>query len=202
MKYRLTTSAVNGRYRAQLDVYAFTQHETELIAAVGEPVIELGGEFEGTHSRPGQTNTAIVTTPSGGATLVPVINEQGTITGITVSAGGTFNAGAPALSATGVGTGFAATPTMSGTAIASIAVSNGGHSWQKTPVTVEFELPSRLANLYSGFPCSQAFDLNDYADADIRMKTWHETVIARIADAHAILMRRSLTFQGETVVTL
>lgn len=201
MKYRVTTSAVEGRYQAKVELYAFTQQEEELMAAHGEPEVDLGGDFEGTYARPGHTNTAILTTVNDSAELVPVIDKDGTITAITVVAGGNYSS-TPALSATGAGTGFAATATRSGTAIVSVAVTNGGYGWQKTPVAVDFTLSERIAGFRTGFPAQQSFDLNDYADADVRMKAWYEEVVSRVAAAHAELMAKSVTYQGEIVGTL
>lgn len=201
MKYRVTTAALNGRYQAKVEIFGLTQHEEELMAAHGEPVIDLGGDFTGTQARPGQTNTTIATTVNNSATLVPVIDENGTITAITVTAGGSYNS-TPVLSAAGVGSGFSATAIMTGTAITSVNVTNGGTSWQKTPVTTTFALPARLAGFVTGFPAQQSFDLADDAAADVMMKVWYETVVARIAAAHALLLKKSVVFQGETVVTL
>ena len=201
MKYRVTTSANGGRYQARVEVFGLTQYETELMAAHGEPVVDLGGVFAGTQARPGQTNTVIVTSINSSATLVPVINKDGKITSITVSAGGNYSS-TPVLSATGVGVGFTAVAVMSGTAIASVTISDGGYGWQKTPVTATFELPARLSGFVTGFPAQQSFDLNDHTDADVRMKVWYEAIVAKIATEHAKLLKKSVVFQGEIVATL
>lgn len=202
MKYRVENTAVNGRYQARISIYALTQHEEELIAAHGEPLVELGGSFSGTHARPNHTDTVIATSINNSATLVPVLDKNGKITSITVSAGGSYGGQTPALSATGVGVGFTAVAVMTGNAITSVTVSDGGYGWQKTPVTVAFALPAQAVGICTGFPVQQSFDINDYVDADVRMKTWVEAVVARIAAAHAQLLKKTVVFQGETVTTL
>lgn len=201
MKYRVTTSADHGLYSATIETFDFSQHEVELMSSLGEPTVALGGDFEATITRNGQTDTAIVTSVNNSATLVPVIDANGTITAITVTAGGSYGS-TPVLSATGVGTGFAATAVRTSTAITSVTVENGGYGWQKTPVDVDYSLPARSAGLKTGFPVKQSFDLADHADADARMKAWYEEVVSRITTARTQLLAREVTFKGEIVATL
>lgn len=53
MKIKTQILLVQNRYRVVVDVYEPTAAESEALAAFGEPLVQCGGDFEGTLTRPG-----------------------------------------------------------------------------------------------------------------------------------------------------
>lgn len=85
MKLRTLIDNVAGRYQVQVETFGFTAAEEEQMTNFGEPLIDVGGAFSGTVSRPGAVNTTIAIGGDGlGATAVPIV-QGGSITGATVT---------------------------------------------------------------------------------------------------------------------
>lgn len=47
MKVRTNIENINSRYIVQFDLYDFTAHEEELMQQFGEPIMNIGGYFQG-----------------------------------------------------------------------------------------------------------------------------------------------------------
>lgn len=60
MKIDTAIENVDGRYNVQVASLGFTASEEEKLAELGEPLVQIGGEFSGSILRPGDTeNTAV-----------------------------------------------------------------------------------------------------------------------------------------------
>lgn len=119
MKIRTLIDNVQRRYQVQVETFGFTANEEQKLADFGEPLIEAGGAFSGSVSRPGATNTTVSIGGDGSnATAVPVVS-LGAVTLITVTNTGTGYTTAP-VTIIGDGAGAAATPRfgLAGTSIA------------------------------------------------------------------------------------
>lgn len=118
MKLRTLIDNVHGRYEAQVETFGFTANETEQMANFGEPLIEVGGAFSGSVSRPGTNNTVISIGGDGlGATAVPIV-QNGSITGATMTNNGSGYTVAPVTFAgDGVGAAASARFGLEGTSI-------------------------------------------------------------------------------------
>ncbi len=110
MKIRTDIENIVGRYNVQVGPFDFSAAELEQLNAFGEPLVDIGGTFSGTLSRPGQTDTVLTVAGSHVvlAVLTPVI-LGGAISGVTVVNPGT-GYGTATISITGDGTGAALTP--------------------------------------------------------------------------------------------
>lgn len=201
MKLRTLIDNVVGRYEVQVEPFEFTAQEEQAVADFGDPLIDVGGSFSGSVSRPNQVNTTVTITGDGtGATAVPVI-VGGVITGINVTNGGT-GYGTAAVSISGDGSGAAATATIVGGVITAITVDDGGADYNVVPTVVAFDLPSSIRRLKSDGPFKQVFDLEDDADSDVMAKVWGDTIVSRCTSAKAQLLNRTSHFEGETVITV
>lgn len=108
MKLRTNIDNVNGRYEAQVDTFGFTANEETQMLNFGEPLVDVGGTFSGTVTRPDTANTTIAVGGNGtGATAVPIV-QNGSVTGATVTNQGSGYTSAPV---TFVGDGSGATGT-------------------------------------------------------------------------------------------
>ena len=78
MQIRTDIENINGRYNVQVSTTSFSAQEEEKLRAFGEPLVEVGGSFGATVSRPGQTNTVLSIYPVIGnpASLLPVIASE------------------------------------------------------------------------------------------------------------------------------
>ena len=204
MKIGVNIQNVNGRYNAQIDTLSFTATEEEKMAEFGEPAIELGGDLSGSVSRPGQNNTTLAFTGGGGsgATGVPVIDQNGAITGVTITAPGSGYASAPTVVVTGDGQGANLTAVISGGALASVTVVSGGYGYHVTPVAVSLSIATSQRRIRSDFPVKQVFDLADDPTADCLAKLWSDTIVARVQAAKVVLMAQQSPLEGETVTTI
>ena len=201
MKLRTLIDNLAGRYEVQVDTHGFTAAEEEQMKNFGEPLVEVGGTFGGSVTRPDQSNTVVSITGNGsGATAVAVI-EDGVITAINVTAGGSGYSSATVV-ITGDGSGAEATATLNSGVITAITVDDGGSGYNVVPVVVSFTLPTAKRRLRSDFPVKQVFDLEDSPDSDAMAKVWAETVVSRCTAAKATLMGKSSPFEGETVTTV
>jgi len=54
MKVKTLISTSDNRYRVEISVYDFSAVEEELVSQFGEPIIEIGGSFAGSETRPGE----------------------------------------------------------------------------------------------------------------------------------------------------
>jgi hypothetical protein len=201
MKIRTNIDNVSGRYEVQVETYGFTANEEEQMRNFGEPLVETGGSFSGHASRPGQTNTTVSVTGNGsGALAVPVI-EDGKVTAINVSNGGS-GYGSATVSIIGDGSGATATATIEGGIITAITVDEEGSGYNVIPVVVSFDLPTSTRRLRSDFPVKQVFDLEDDVDSDVKAKVWADAIASRCVSAKSSLMSKTSPFEGETVITV
>lgn len=135
MKIDTNILCVNSRYVAQVAPFDFSPFELQQLRAFGEPLIQVGGSFSGSVSRPGQTNTAVSLVGGGGTgATAQVVIVNGAIIGITVSAGGSGYLAAPAVVITGNGSGATATATLSGNSVLSVAVTDIGSGYTQAAV--------------------------------------------------------------------
>ena len=110
MKIAVDIQPINGRYHAQVSTPSFSAVEEQQMRQFGDPLVEVGGAFSGTVTRPGQTDTTLAvvganTTP---ASLEPII-VAGAITGVTVVQEG-VGYGIAAITVAGDGQGAALAP--------------------------------------------------------------------------------------------
>lgn len=204
MRIQTQNENSGGRIHAQISIVALTALEEELIAKFGEPLVELGGDFDGTVARPGQVNTTVALTGGGGsgATATPVIDAYGVLTGFVVTAGGTGYTSAPAVVITGDGSGAAGTAVLTSGVVTSITLTAGGRGYHVTPVTVDFSLTSKPRRLPSEFPAKQVFDLADDAKADAMAKVWLDEIETRIQTARLNLLAMENPLESDTIKNL
>lgn len=128
MKVHTQIDVANGRYQGQVSIVEVSHAEAEQIRTLGDPIVETGGSFSGSLTRPGTTNTTILITGNGnGATAVPTL-ENGSIVDVTVTDPGSDYTQA-IVTAVGDGNGVVLAPKFG---VVSIAVN--------TPSTDEFEV--------------------------------------------------------------
>ena len=124
MKIRTLLDNVNRRYQVQVETVSFTANEEQQMADHGEPLIEIGGAFTGSVSRPGATNTTVAIGGDGvGATAVATV-QNGAVTAITVTNRGTSYTTAP-VTIIGDGSGAAASPKFGWNAASLTFVASG-----------------------------------------------------------------------------
>ncbi len=202
MKISTHIDLVNGRYEVQV-MTEFTAHETQRLLDLGEPVVNLGGNFAATQSRPLQTNTVLLFGgPGTGAEATVVIDVNGQILSATVTEGGADYSTAPAVTIAGDGNGAEITAEVEDGEVVGLTVDAGGSGYHVTPVDVDFDLPASYRRIKTDAPFRQTFDLADSVDADVKAKVWADTIVARLTEAKQTLLDRSVTFEGETVVTV
>lgn len=125
MKLRTLIDNVNGRYQVQVETFGFTANEEQQMANFGEPLIDVGGAFSGSVSRPGTVNTTIIIGGDGlGATAVPIV-QGGSITGAAVTNPGSGYTVAP-VSFAGDGLGAAGTARFK---VVGVTINNGGSAF-------------------------------------------------------------------------
>lgn len=124
MRLKKTIDRVADRYHVLTEIAGTSASEEQLIADHGEPLVECGGTFSASITRPGET--APVVTVLGGAVVTANVVD-GEITSYTVTATGSGYAGIPVVTITG-GNGAGATADATLKAI-SVAVSLGGSGY-------------------------------------------------------------------------
>lgn len=150
MKLRVDIDRVGDRYHTTVEPISFSAAEEQLLSDHGEPIIEVGGNFTGNVTRPGETAPVVGFSGGAGTAAVATANVvDGAITSYTVTNAGTGYTSAPAVAITGGG-GTGATATSRLKAI-SVAVANGGSGYvvndtinlaggtSTTPVTVKVD---------------------------------------------------------------
>lgn len=204
MKVDVNIDNIGGRYQAQVSTLGFTALEEEKLGDFGEPLIDIGGAFSGTISRPGQTDTTVTLSGGNGtgAQASAILDEFGGIVGYTIVNGGINYTSPPAVLISGDGSGAVATAILSAGAVVSIAVGSPGSGYHKTPVIVSMTFPSQQLRMRSDFPVKKVFDLQDSQDADAQAKCWADTLVSRLATAKNALLTRSSPFEGETLTTV
>lgn len=194
-----------GRYEAQVEPIKFSASEQEHLINHGEPLVDVGGSFSDTVSRPGQTDTTISFSGGGGsgaAAEAEVDPETGEITAINVTSGGSNYTSPPTVEINGDGSGASATASVSGGSVDSITVDSAGSGYHEVPVSVSFSLPKKPVRIKSGFPVKEVFDMDDDPNADIKAKVWAETVQSRMVTARDSLIQKTAYFEGTTIETL
>lgn len=206
MKIRTNIQPVDSQYHVQVDTLCFSASEDEKLATLGEPTIDIGGDFTGSASRPGQTNTTAVIVPTSGqpgsgAVLAVVVGSNGTITSINVVSGGT-NYTTCIVLITGDGESGAATATVVSGVITAVAVTDAGDGYNQVPRSVSFSLPSAIRRIRTDFPVVRVFDLADTSDADVMAKVFADTIVNRLTTAKNTLISMGTPFEGESLVTV
>lgn len=205
MQIEQTIDVRRGQYHAQIAVTEFTAQEQEKIADHGEPLVDAGGSFSGTESRPGQTDTTISFSGGGGSgtTAEPEIDpETGEITAINVTNGGSGYTSPPTVEINGDGSGASATASISGGSVDSITVDSPGSGYNEVPVTVSFTLPTNQRRLKSGFPFKEIFDMGDDPNSDIKAKIWIETIQNRMVTERDRLLQQKAYFEQRNITTV
>ena len=206
MKILSNIENIDGRYHVQVTTHGFTANEEELMLQFGEPQIDLGSNFTGYASRPGQTNTVVTIAPVGGgsgAQASPVLDATGRVVSITVTVGGAGYSSGATVAITGDGSGATASAVVSGGGVVTgITVTAAGSGYNVVPTPVTFTLPAALRRIRCDTPFVQVFDLDDTVTADVQAKVWSDTIVARLTAAKASLITQSSSFTGETLVTV
>jgi hypothetical protein len=204
MKIRSDIELQNDRYRVQIDTLGFTPVEEAQILALGEPLIDIGSNFSGSISRPGQTNTTVTITPTNGgtgATGTAVVNPDGTIASIAV-VGGSGYTGAPTVTVNGDGTGATAHAVVSNGVVTQIILDTPGTGYHAVPYVVAWTEDAALRRIRTEFPIIKLYDLQDFPDADARAKIFSDTIVSRLTAAKTTLVTQQLPFTGEALVTV
>lgn len=104
MQIRKTIDNVEGRYHVLIETPKFTAAEEQLLSDHGEPLIEVGGNFADSLTRPGETAPVVTISGGGGsgATASATV-VSGAITAFTVTAAGTGFTSIPTVAITGGG---------------------------------------------------------------------------------------------------
>jgi len=206
MKIRVLIKNIDGRYRVQVDTLGFTALEEEKLVEFGEPQVDIGSDFSGSASRPGQNPTVVTITPvSGGssATAVASVSDVGVITGISVTNPGSgYNSGANAV-VSGDGQGATiSSVTVVGGAVTAVVIDNGGTGYHQVPLSVNFTLQPALRRIRTDFPIVQIFDLGDTPEADVQAQVYASTIVSRLTAAKTNLIAQNSDFEGESLVTV
>jgi hypothetical protein len=203
MKIDVDIVCIDGRYNVQVSTPKFTALEEQKMQEFGQPLIEIGGDFTGTVSRPGQTNTTATVSGGGGsgATLTVDI-ENGAVVDLDIAAGGTGYTVVPTIIISGDGIGASATCTISGGAVVTVTVNDEGSGYHVVPITVEFTLPTATRRMESDFPVKQVFDLADTPNADVMAKVWADAIVTRLTSAKNTLIAMTTPLEGETGITV
>ncbi len=111
MKLRVDIDRIGDRYHTVVEPTSFSAAEEQLLSDHGEPIIQVGGNFTGAITRPGEVAPAVVFSGGGGTLAAATANVvDGEITSYTVSNPGTGYTSAPSVAITGGGgTGATAT---------------------------------------------------------------------------------------------
>ena len=205
MKILSNIENIEGRYHVQITSHGFTANEEDLLMQFGEPLIDVGANFAGSATRPGQANTTISITPvsgGSGATAVAVVDANGVVDAITVISGGSGYGNGANVSVVGDGSGATAAATIQGGIVTAISVTAGGSGYHVVPYSVAFTLPPELRRIRTDSPFVQVFDLNDTPDADVWAKVWSDSIMARLTAAKTGLLTQSSAFVGESMITV
>lgn len=129
MKLRVDIDRVGDRYHTTVEPISFSAAEEQLLSDHGEPIIEVGGNFTGSVTRPGETAPVVGFSGGAGTGAAATANVvDGEITSYTVTAPGTGYTSAPTVAITGGGGTTGATATARLKAV-SVAVANGGSGY-------------------------------------------------------------------------
>jgi len=204
MKISHKIDSRNSLYIAQVEQPSLTAVEMEKVTQFGQPRIQVGGTFAGTVDRPGYTTTTLTVTGGGGsnATAVPVLNGNGGIESVVITAGGTGYNSLPAITIAGVGVGGSLQAVTLNGVVTGITVLAPGYGYQMAMASVNFTLPACLRRMLTDFPVVETFSLDDTYDADAQAQVWAETVEQNLIQARDALLAQTAPLEGEFLQTV
>lgn len=191
-------------YRVAVKPDRFTAAEQEMLARFGEPLIEVGGTFEGTYSRPNRTSVTLTFSGGGGsgaAATVTAVNLNGGLLTLEISDGGSSYETAPTVAVVGDGFTAAVTATVVDGVVTALTIGEAGYGYTLSPVEVEFDLPAKTSRLRTDAPIVAVFDLRDDVNSDIKAKAFADTIVDRIQTAMLELQAQKAAFVSQTVIT-